>query len=141
MFQRILVAAASLSVLAGCAQTQVPSQANTAAASRVSPDKDCGGAYGVKVSPCPLRLTRHTKSGFVVTVSGPHVINSYLGRLNFCIGDKLCYNAEREGSSQVQWRITSGRDCGNADVEFVGVDENDHEVGYAFLDLKNKYCP
>ncbi|HEY2474190.1 MAG TPA: hypothetical protein VGI19_05250 [Candidatus Cybelea sp.] len=141
MFQRILVAAASLSILAACAQAQSVPQTNTAPASKVSPNKDCGGAYGVTVSPCPIRLTRHTKMGFVVTVSGPHVTNSYLGRLNACIGNKLCYNAEREGNSQVQWRITSGRDCGNAEVEFVGVNENDHEVGYAFLDLKNKYCP
>jgi hypothetical protein len=79
--------------------------------------------------------------GFVVTVNGPRVVNSYLGQLNACFGNKLCYNAEREGSSQVQWRITSGRDCGGADVEFLGVDANGHEVGYAFLKVNNRYCP
>ena len=107
----------------------------------IHPAKNCGGTGGVQVTPCPIRLTRHTKPGIVVTVSGPGVVNSYLGALNGCFNGHLCYNAEREGSSETQWRITSGTSCGGADVEFIGVDAHGAKVGYFFLKVANKYCP
>jgi hypothetical protein len=152
VFRRIDVIAviASLSLLAACTGGQPVSQGNLGVAplavgaglpALITPDKDCGGTGGVKVKPCPVRLTRHTKAGIVVTVSGPGVINSYLGKLNGCFSGKLCYNAEREGSSQVQWRITSGRACGGADVEFDGVNASGGQVGYFFLRVSNRYCP
>jgi hypothetical protein len=93
------------------------------------------------VTPCPIRLTKRTKSGIVVTVSGRHVVNSSLGRINACFSGKLCYNAERYGSSETQWLITSGQSCGGADVEFLGENASGHVVGYAFLKVANKYCP
>jgi hypothetical protein len=107
----------------------------------VTPDKACGGTGGVKVTPCPIVLTQHTKPGIVVTVSGPGVVHSYLGRIKACFSGHNCYNAERVGSSQTRWRITSGRACGRADVEFLGVNARAQEVGYAFLMVTNKYCP
>lgn len=109
--------------------------------SSVSPDKGCGGANGVTVTPCPIRLDRHTKRGVVVTVGGHRVVNSYLGRINACIGSKLCYYAERYGSSETEWLITPGRDCGNADVEFMGENADGKVIGYAFLKVSNRYCP
>ncbi len=141
-----MAAAASLSMLAACASGHQTSQAGSALVppplgAAASPDKDCGGTGGVEVLPCPVRLTRHTKPGIVVTVSGPHVVNSYLGQLNGCFNGQNCYNAEREGSSQTQWRITSGRACGGADVEFYGVDRHGAKRGYFFLKVSNHYCP
>jgi hypothetical protein len=94
----------------------------------------------VTVSPCPVRLTKHTKPGILLTVSGPGVVSSYLGRINGCFNGRTCYNAEREGSSETQWRITSGRSCGRADVEFDGVNASGGTVGYYFLKVANKYC-
>jgi hypothetical protein len=142
----ILAALAGLSALAACTSGQllsqgpVPAPPQARVQSAIDPDKNCGSAHGVTVTPCPVRLTKHTKSGIVVTVSGPGVVNSYLGSLNGCFNAKLCYNAERVGSSQTQWLITSGRSCGGADVEFLGVDALGEQVGYAFLKVANKYC-
>ena len=104
------------------------------------PDKSCGGVRGVTVLPCPIRLTRHTKRGVVVTVSGPGVVNSSLGHITSCYSGQICYNAERVGSSQTQWRITSGEVCGGAIVEFLGENVSGAVVGYAFLKVANKYC-
>ena len=69
-----------------------------------------------------MHLNKYTRQGVVVTVSGPGVVNSDLGNITGCFNGRICYNAEREGSSGLQWRITSGRSCGAADVEFDGVD-------------------
>jgi hypothetical protein len=150
MFRRVSVvaAAAGLFVLSACTQGQQGPQAGSAVpqaggpshSSAIMPAKDCGGTGGVKVTPCPVRLTRHTKPGIVVTVSGPGVVNSYLGKINGCFSGHLCYNLEREGSSETQWRITSGPYCGRADVEFDGVNASGQRVGYFFLGLRNRYC-
>ena len=142
-----LAMTAAGSLLASCGSTPQQSELdagvapNAIGAASVSPFKDCGSARGVKVRPCPIHLNKHTISGIVVTVSGHHVVNSYLGRLNGCFNGELCYNAERYGSSQTQWLITSGSSCGRADVEFYGVDAAGNEVGYFFLKVANKYCP
>jgi hypothetical protein len=97
--------------------------------------------HGVKVAPCPIRLNRHTKSGVVVTVSGPRVVNSALGTIQSCYSGQICYNAERDGSSQTQWLITPGSVCGGAILEFNGESARGKQVGYAFLEISNKYCP
>ena len=73
--------------------------------------------------------------------SGPGVDKSYLEDLNDCFKRQLCYNAQRDGSSQTQWLMTSGTACGRAEVEFTGVNADDWEVGHAFLKLTNRYCP
>jgi hypothetical protein len=142
-------AVGALALLAGCASGLPVSQTGFSAPNAqrgvvpatIVPDKNCGGTNHVKVAPCPVRLTKHTKSGIVVTVSGPGVVNSYLGKLNGCFSGKLCYNAERYGSSQTQWLITSGTHCGGADVEFDGVNASGGVVGYFFLKVSNRYCP
>ncbi|MGC1381601.1 MAG: hypothetical protein WA814_11340 [Candidatus Baltobacteraceae bacterium] len=68
------------------------------------------------------------------------MVNSYLGKINGCFNGYVCYNAEREGSSETQWRITSGQSCGAADVEFDGINASGGTVGYFFLKVANKYC-
>jgi hypothetical protein len=152
MFRRIdiVAALASVLVLAACTSGQsvsatssgiVPSVLGMGRLAAVTPDKGCGGTNSVKVTPCPVVLTRETKSGIVVTVSGPSVVNSYLGTLNSCFSGKLCYNLERVGDSQTRWRITPGTFCGGADIEFFGVNARGKEVGYTFLGYLNKYCP
>jgi hypothetical protein len=152
MFRRLFAAAAvaSLSILAACTPGEQVSQAGSAIApqapragllARMMPDKDCGGVGGVTVTPCPIRLTKHTKRGIVVTVSGPGVVNSYLGHITSCFSGQICYNAERKGSNQTKWRISSGQYCSAADVEFLGVNASGAEVGYFFLKVTNKYCP
>jgi hypothetical protein len=132
---------AGLFALAGCALPEQPSGSGSAVAPYVTPDKNCGGIHGVNVTPCPIRLTKRTKKGIVVTVSGPGVVNSSLGRINSCFSGYQCYYIERYGSSQVEWLITSGKACGGADVEFYGEDGGGNEVGYFFLKVANKYCP
>ncbi len=151
MFRWVNVAAtlATLSLLAACTSGQqvsqsgssvVPPAARTVFHPAMSPDKDCGSAGGVTVTPCPVHLTKHTRSGVLVTVGGPGVVSSSLGHINGCFNGHNCYNAEREGSSETQWRITSGRSCGAADVEFDGFDASGQQVGYFFLKVSNRYC-
>lgn len=145
MIRRVNGAAAlaGLFLLAACAggATHSAGGASAVPPADVRPAKDCGGTGDVQVTPCPIRLTKNNRDGIVVTVSGPGVVNSYLGRINGCFNGHLCYNAGREGSSETQWRITSGTSCGRADVEFDGVDAHGGKVGYFFLGLVNKYCP
>lgn len=151
MFRRVYLAAvvANLFILAACAQGQSISQVGSGAAPKllgaglpsIAPDKGCRGTGGVRVMPCPVRLTRHTKQGVLLTVTGPGVVNSYLDELNGCFSGKLCYNIERDGSSQIQWRLTSGKACGGASIEFDGVGASGREVGHFFLRVSNSYCP
>jgi len=148
MYQtRVLTVLAAASLLASCNSAPGHSTLGTglsplgAVVAPITPLKDCNGTGGVKVKPCPVHLNEHTKSGIVVTVKGEGVVSSYLGRLIGCRNGKLCYNAERYGSSETKWLITLGQSCGNADVEFDGVNANGGEVGYYFLGVANRYCP
>ena len=144
----VVAAAAALFALSACTQGQQPSQAGSAVpqaggashSSPVTPAKDCGGTGGVTVTPCPVRLTKHTKGGIVVTVSGPGVVSSHLGTIKGCFSGYTCYKVKREGGSETQWRITPGGYCGRADVEFDGVDASGEQVGYFFLGVRNKHC-
>ncbi|MGA8325475.1 MAG: hypothetical protein WB757_05270 [Candidatus Cybelea sp.] len=135
-------------VLAGCSSSSQPFNPNATSPSAgrsslptVSPDKDCGSAGHVVVTPCPVKLTKHTKHGIIVTVSGPKVVSSDLGSIKSCFNAQNCYNAQRYGSSQTQWLITSGSSCSGADVEFDGFNAHGQRTGYFFLEVKNKYCP
>jgi hypothetical protein len=146
---RTLAVLGGLSVLAACASGQpfypmssaVPSAQKVSSPSSMTPDKGCGGVHGVKVAPCPILLNRQTKSGIVVTVSGPGVVNSALGTITSCYSGHLCYYAERDGNSETQWLITPGTSCGKATVEFMAENARGKRVGYAFLEIANKYCP
>lgn len=146
---RTLAVLAGFSVLAACASGEpfyqtgsagAPSAQRVSFPSSITPDKGCGGVHGVKVAPCPIRLNRHTKSGIVVTVSGPKVVNSALGRIKSCYSGYSCYYVERDGSSRTQWLITSGEYCGGAILEFTAKNAHHRRVGYAFLEIANKYC-
>ena len=144
-----LLLTTGLTLLAACTSTATLPQAGltmgairsgTGIEAGIGADAACAGSGGVQVTPCPIRLTKHTRGGIVVTVSGPGVVTSYLKTLNECHHDRLCYNAEREGNSETQWRFSSGRDCGSADVEMDGVDALGQTVGAAFLKLTNRDC-
>ena len=145
----LLTVTAAASLLVSCSSAPQSSAIGTTisplgsnlSTGSVTPLKDCGGAGGVKVKPCPVHLNKHTKSGVIVTVKGPGVVNSYLGKINGCFNGQLCYNAERYGSSETKWLITPGQACGSADVEFDGVNASGSEVGYFFLKVANHYCP
>jgi hypothetical protein len=149
MLQRLklLALAGGLGALAACSSGETispgsapaPSSARSAASISVSPDKACGGVRGVSVTPCPLRLTKHSKSGVVVTVGGPGVVHSSLGRINSCYSGYECFNAARNGDG-THWLITSGTYCGGGILEFLGKNSRHHVVGYAFLEIRNKYC-
>lgn len=143
MFRQVqtLAVLAGVSVLAACASGQPFYQTGSSSPSSITPDKGCGGVHGVKVTPCPIRLGRHTKSGIVVTVSGPRVVSSALGTIQSCYSGYNCYNVARYGSGQTQWLITSGSYCGRAILEFEGENARGRHVGYAFLEIANKYCP
>jgi hypothetical protein len=147
---RTLAVLGGLSILAACASGQSFYQADSPVAafaqrvsspSSVSPDKGCGGVHRVKVAPCPIVLDQNKKPGIVVTVSGPRVANSALGTIQSCYSGHTCYYAVRYGSSQTQWLITSGPYCDGAILEFNGENARGKRVGYAFLEISNKYCP
>jgi hypothetical protein len=146
---RTLTILGALFLLAACGSSQpfyqtsavAPSSQRVSSPSSITPDKGCGGVHHVKVAPCPIRLTRHTKSGIVVTVSGPRVFNSALGTIQSCYSGHICYYIARYGSSQTQWLITSGGYCDRATLEFDGENARGKRVGYAFLEIANKYCP
>lgn len=76
-----------------------------------------------------------------LTVSGPGVVNSVLGTIQSCYSGKICYYAARYGKSQTQWLITSGGYCDGAILEFNGENARGKRVGYALLEIANKYCP
>jgi hypothetical protein len=142
MFRRVSGAAvlASLIGLVGCTVGQQPAPSAGFGAA-VTPERDCQGVRGVAVTPCPIVLTKDTKPGIVVTVGGPGVVDSVVKKLTACSSGKICYNLNRTGSGLTQWRITSGRACGVADIKFFGLDSAHSQVGYAFLHVTNKYCP
>jgi hypothetical protein len=151
MFRRVngVAALPSLLALVACAVGQPAFQQGSAFAppapgasfGTAIADKDCEGVRGVAVAPCPTVLTKDTKPGIVVTVSGSGVVDSVVEKLRACSNDKICYNLSRAGSGLTQWRVTSGRACGVADVKFFGLDSAHNKVGYAFLKVANKYCP
>jgi hypothetical protein len=142
-----LVAIGGASLLAACGSPSSASGGGGAAVGTgaalpaITPLKDCRGSGGVTVKPCPVHLNAHTKSGIVVTVKGHGVVSSDLGKLTSCFNGRICYNAERYGSSERKWLITPGSSCGSADVEFDAFDANGREVGYFFLKVSNRYCP
>lgn len=145
MFGRfcVLAALAGVALLAGCSAGQTVSQAPGAGAlsARVSPDKDCAGQGGVKVTPCPVHLNKHTQQGIVVTVKVRHIADSEIGSINSCFNGYNCYNAQRVSGSQTKWLITSGTSCGSADVEFDATNGHGDFLGEYFLKVSNKYCP
>lgn len=134
-------ALAALLALSACSLDREISSPGSLATAAVMPGAGCAGTHRVTVDPCPIRLTRHDKSGVVVTVGGPHVAISYLTRLNSCASGKFCYYIERDGNSNVKWLVTPGKDCGGADIKFIGDNGGGEEIGYAFLRVKNTYCP
>lgn len=137
----VTIVAASVALAScGAQQGSALSAGVAPAGALITPLKDCAGTGGVKVKPCPVHLNIHHTDGIVVTVKGPGVVNSYLGRINGCHNGRLCYNAERYGSSYTKWLITPGQACGTADVEFDAVNASGGEVGYYFLKVANKYC-
>jgi len=136
----ILCVVAGLFLLGGCTSVVPTQQGQQQLPEAIQPDKDCAGAGGVRVTPCPVRLTKHTKQGVVITVKGRHVADSAIGTINSCFSGHNCYNAERLGSSRTQWLITSGTACGGADVEFDATNSHGGKVGFYFLRVSNKYC-
>jgi hypothetical protein len=143
-----MAALVSFCLIAACAPGQTAFQSGSgiafpsAAGFRavaVTPATDCRGTGGVTVTPCPIELTKKTKAGIVVTVSGPGVVDSIVEKSNPCFNGKVCVN--RDGSGLTQWRITSDKSCGNADIKFLGLNSRHNRVGYALLKVANKYCP
>lgn len=146
----VFTALAGLFTLAACSLGQQSSQSGSPIVpfassaefrATLAPEEDCRGFHGVAVAPCPILLTKDTQSGIVVTVSGPGVVDS-TARKRPCSKGKLCYHINRANSADLnQWRLTSGRYCGAADIEFFGLDSLRKKVGYAFLSIINMYCP
>jgi hypothetical protein len=97
----------------------------------------CGGTNQVRVTPCPVRLTsKNGMTGVVVTVTGPGITAADTYPPSWTCS--VC-NIARLGSTWLQFTIKSGTYCGTQEVTFAGV--NGPIVGYAYLRVKNKYCP
>lgn len=135
-----------ISLLAGCgADAQFGSALGDQSRSMLRPDSGpCGGNHGVRVTPCPVKLTRATRdTGVTVTVSGPGVTNwsAFVAGCASSSNQAICSVAQL---GQTTWRISSNANCGTAEAEFDGGSYNGtgiHAVGAGFLKIVNKYCP
>ncbi len=146
----VLAVVAVICLLAGCNSGPSASHAGFSAVpptqqeqmpSTIRPDKGCGGTGGVRVTPCPVRLTKHTEDGIIVTVKGRHVADSEIGHIYSCYNGHTCYVADRVVGSGTEWKILSGPSCGGAIVEFDAMNAHASEIGEFFLKVNNKYCP
>jgi hypothetical protein len=126
-------------LLAACASQQpgMPSHSGVVPPSWDAPSvrKGCGVQNGVKVRPCPVKLTSPSQK-VIVAISGPHVVSgSYLGS---------CYDIcritlVRHGKPK-KWLIVPGASCGKAGLLFQGLNRHDILVGNAGLEIINKSC-
>ena len=95
----------------------------------------CGGENGVRVRPCPVKLTNASQK-VVVTISGPGVASgSYLGSCyDFCSITILGHH------KPTKWQIVPGASCGKAGLLFQGLTRGYIVVGNADLTIVNKSC-
>jgi hypothetical protein len=130
----------SVLLLEACAQQQfgAPYHLGVVPSSRDSAGrlvKECWSQNGVKVRPCPVKLTSPSQK-VSVTVSGPGVVSgSYLGS---CY-DVCSITLVRHGKP-VRWRIVPGTSCGKAALLFQGLNRRYIVVGNAALTIINKSC-
>lgn len=139
----LVALAFAASVLTACAtdQNSQPGSAVMPPASEplgasIAPDfKKCGGQNGVRVRPCPVKLTSRSQK-VVVTISGPGVVSgSYLGS---CY--EICTITLLHRHKYTKWQIIPGVSCGKAGLSFQGFNRNYIVVGSAALTIVNKSC-
>jgi hypothetical protein len=115
--------------------------------SRIAPPLgNCGGTHGVSVSPCPLIISKQSQGHAVFNVTGPGVINTYLkgyqleGNCSNQRRGEIC-SVENLGSPPSYWGATSGPYCGKAKpLKFYAYGVSGF-IGYANLEVINRYCP
>lgn len=94
----------------------------------------CGGQNGVRVRPCPVKLTSPSQK-VIVAISGPGVVSgSYLGS---CYD--ICSITRLEHHSK-EWQVVPGASCGEAGLLFQGINRRHILVGNADLTIINKSC-
>lgn len=146
MIKRLSLSSALLfavSLLAACATGQnsqpgsgvVPPSSKTVGASTVPDFKNCGGQNGVRVRPCPVKLTSRSQK-VIVTISGPGVVSgSYQGS---CY--EICTITILHRHKYTKWQIIPGVSCGKAGLLFQGFNRKYIVVGNAALTIVNKSC-
>jgi len=137
---RVLTTLALIALLSACAQQQAgaPSHLGVVPSSWDNPNglgKKCGGQNGVRVLPCPVKLTSQSPK-VTVEVSGPGVVSS--GYLGSCY-DVCSISLVRHGKP-VKWRIVSGPSCGKLGLLFQGMNRHNILVGNAALTIVNRNC-
>jgi hypothetical protein len=137
-----------VSLLAACASnqgfgstTEPPAFTKVSGLSSIVPAKKCLGSDGVRVSPCNVKLTEKTQSGVVVTVGGGDVTGAKVVNGGECYGSKGICSIQHIGhSNSLHYRVASGPSCGKTTVTFEAF-QNERWQGYAYLEVRNKYCP
>lgn len=131
----------SLSVLlvVACSSQQVvaPSHSDAIPSSWHIPNRfaPCGGQNGVRVRPCPVKLTSPSQK-VIVAISGPRVVSgSYLGSCYDVCSITLVHQ-----SKPSKWSIVPGASCGRAGLDFQGLTRRYIVVGNAALTIINKSC-
>ena len=136
--------------MSGCAASQQGSQAG---GSIVPPSRQttsslaaphhalgCYGAFGVKVKPCPAKLTSKDGGNVSVTVSGPGVAIAVIIASD-CIGSGSVCNIVQTGYTQFDASSVVGiNQCGTAYVVFEGLTASLSPIGTTTLKVVNKYC-
>jgi hypothetical protein len=137
-----VLTALSLSVLLleACAQQQfgAPSHLGAVPSSRNSAGrlvKECWTQNGVKVRPCPVKLTSPSQK-VIVEIRGPGVVSgTYEGSCYDVCTITLVHHGK-----PVRWSIVPGTSCGKAGLLFQGLNRGYIVVGNAGLTIINKSC-
>src|SRR5580658_6751982 len=107
----------------------------------IRPDgSDCGGSAGVKVRPCPAKLTKKRPTVYV-RVSGPNVVNSAIktnSKNQSGCGD-VC-EVGQYSSDPLKYDVAAGSKCGTAALSFYGYNQSGGTVGIGKLKVINKDC-
>jgi hypothetical protein len=140
----VLVAVA---ILTGCSGSlnspalSAPAAAPQKLLSRTQPDAEaCGGSGGVKVRPCPVKLTKNQQM-VEVTVSGPNVVNSAIktNSKNRSGCGYIC-SVGQFTSDSLNYYVSAGTKCGTVGLSFYGYNQSGGTVGIGKLKVVNKDC-
>lgn len=138
-----LAVAVMAGALTGCdaSQQSTPNLSATSRSQRaVSPDLPACYGSNITVKPCPVKLTKHSKHGIAVTVSGPGVTTSGASSGTCKPNSDACFFIDST-SSFTTWTILPNVDaCGKGYATFQGF-AGSTEVGEYSVKVINKYCP
>jgi len=133
LISNALGALAVASMLAGCGGSQSAISGSIAPLGPAA-EKGCRGTGQVKIDPCPIVI--HKRKGVRIKVSGPGVVQAYLG---YGCSDGICFV---HGGGKLKFSVRPGANCGGpAEIAMVGYNDENEEVGEGYASVTNHYCP